>query len=607
VLFNPISAIWWTYPLHLHRLMSKNLLFYGDNLDVLRAEVRDETVDLVYLDPPFNSNQDYNVLFAERDGTRAAAQIKAFGDTWTWDQGAAHAYRKTLETGPAKIGEVLKAFRTFLGENDMLAYLAMMAPRLLELHRVLKPTGSLFLHCDPTASHYLKLLLDAVFGPARFRNEVVWRRADPKGHAFTRFPSTHDVLFYYSKSERQFWNPQYAEYDPAYLKSHYGSVEPGTGRRYTLSDCTNPNKNRPNLTYEWKGVKKVWRWTRERMQQMHDQGRLVYSKSGSPRYKRYLDEMPGTPVTSIWSDIGFLNSQAQERLGYPTQKPEALLERIIQATTNPGDVVLDPFCGCGTTVAAAQKLDRKWIGIDITVLAINLIRRRLHSAYGNSVNFEVHGLPTTLQEAAALATQDRYQFQWWALDFAGASGADQKKGADRGIDGRLFFHDEPDGRGSTKQIIFSVKSGHVGVRDVRELSEVVRREEAQIGVLLTLEPPTRPMRSEAASTGSYQSPWGREYPRIQILTIEDLFDGRGVAFPDTAGSNRTFKQPRRQRVPVAEPLELPLVTESEAILAERAAAAAARQSLVASVPSSRERNRKEGKTGGKVADERSKR
>jgi DNA modification methylase len=535
--------------------MHENLLYYGDNIDVLRRYIPDESVDLIYLDPPFNSQQDYNVLFAERDGTQAEAQIKAFGDTWRWDQGSARAYEETIEKGTERVAQVMRAFRTFVGESDMMAYLAMMAPRLVDLHRVLKSTGSLYLHCDPTASHYLKLLLDAVFGPERFRNEIIWKRADPKGHAFTRFPSTHDVIFYYTKSDRYVWNPQYATYDASYLSSHYSNVEAGSGRRYTLSDCTNPNKNRPNLTYDWHGVTKVWRWTRERMQRMHDEGRLVYTKSGAPRYKRYLDEMPGTPVTTLWDDIPFLNSQAQERLGYPTQKPEALLERIISASSNVGDVILDPFCGCGTSVAAAQKLGRRWMGIDITHLAISLIRTRLHDTYQGEVRVRVVGEPVSLHDAQALAAQDRYQFQWWALGLVGARPAEQKKGADRGIDGRLFFHDQAGGK--SKQIIFSVKSGHVHAHDVRDLSAVVEREKAQIGVLLTLDEPTRPMRTEAASSGFYKSSWGN-YPRLQILTIAELLDGRRVEYPWTTGANVTFKQAPRARRKDAEPLALAL-------------------------------------------------
>ncbi len=534
--------------------MAENKLFFGDNLEVLRRHISDESVDLIYLDPPFNSNANYNVLFAEQDGSRAAAQIKAFGDTWAWDASSALAYQELVEQG-GQVAQTMIAFRTLLGTSNMLAYLAMMAPRLVELRRALKPTGSLYLHCDPNASHYLKLLLDAVFGLAQFRNEIIWRRADPKGHAFTRFPSTHDTILFCSKGSAPTWNSPHRGYDSDYLESHYASVEEETGRRYTLSDCTNPNKNRPNLTYEWMGITKVWRWTKERMQRLHDEGRLVYTKSGAPRYKRYLDEMPGTPVTTIWDDIPFINSQAQERLGYPTQKPEALLERIVAASSNPGDVVLDPFCGCGTAVAAAQKLGRSWIGIDITHLAINLVKHRLFNAFGTEARYDVIGEPVDLTGAGSLAASDPNQFQWWALGLVGARPAEQKKGADKGIDGRLYFHDESTG-GTTKQIIFSVKAGKTGAAHLRDLLGVLDREKAQIGVLISLQEPTRDMRKEAASAGFYASPWGTNHPRLQLLTIEELLSGAKLDYPPSR-ANVTFKKaPKAATAAVARQIDL---------------------------------------------------
>ena len=524
-----------------------NLLYYGDNLDVLRRHVESESVDLVYLDPPFNSNASYNVLFAERDGTQAASQIKAFEDTWRWDEGAARAFEEVVESG-GRVSQAMQAFRTFLGDTDMLAYLAMMAPRLVELRRVLKASGSIWLHCDPTASHYLKMLMDAIFSPEHFRNEIAWQRSTAKSHAFTRFPVAQDTLLYYGKTDEVTWNPAYLPHRDAYLESHYSNIEEGTGRRYTLGDCLNPNPDRPNLKYEWHGQTRVWRWTREKMQANHDAGRLVYTKSGMPRYKRYLDEMPGTPVTSIWTDIPPINSQAQERLGYPTQKPEALLERIISASSNEGDVVLDPFCGCGTTIAAAQRLKRQWIGIDITSLAITLIRHRLADSFGAAATYEVVGEPVSLPDAAKLAKDDPYQFQWWALGLVGARPVEQKKGADKGIDGRIYFH-EGDNR-ETQQIIFSVKAGELHAPYIRDLRGVVEREKAAIGVLLALDEPTRAMRTEAASAGFYASPWGK-HQRLQILTIEDLLTGKTLDRPPVQASV-TFKRAPKARSKAAE-------------------------------------------------------
>jgi DNA modification methylase len=529
-----------------------NQLYYGDNLDVLRRHIDDESVDLVYLDPPFNSNASYNVLFAERDGTQAASQIKAFEDTWKWDESAARACQEVIEAG-GKVSEAMQAFRTLLGDSDMMAYLAMMAPRLVELGRVLKPTGSIYLHCDPTASHYLKMLMDAAFGPEHFRNEITWQRSTAKSHAFTRFPVAQDTLLYYGKTEAVTWNPIYLPHRDAYLESHYGNIEEGTGRRYTLGDCLNPNPDRPNLKYEWNGKVRVWLWTRDRMQANHDAGRLVYTKSGMPRYKRYLDEMPGTPVTSIWTDIPPINSQAQERLGYPTQKPEALLERIIAASSNEGDTVLDAFCGCGTTIAAAQKMNRRWIGIDITNLAISLIRYRLADIFYGAAEYEVIGEPVSLPDARQLAHDDPYQFQWWTLGLVGARPVEGKKGADKGIDGCIFFHEGDTSK--TKRIILSVKAGHVTVSHLRDLRGVVERDKAEIGVLLCIEEPTIPMRKECASAGFYTSPWGK-HARLQVLTVEDLLTGKTINRPP-AQTSVTFKRAPKAQLEVRETSPMP--------------------------------------------------
>ena len=525
--------------------MDSNSLYYGDNLDILRRYVRDESADLIYLDPPFNSNQTYNVLFQEKDGSQSASQIKAFGDTWHWDETAARSYEETVETG-GQVAEAMQAFRKLLGTNDMLAYMSMMAPRLVELRRVLKPTGSLYLHCDPTASHFLKLLMDAVFGSANFRTEIVWKRTS--AHSDTKqgrrqHGRIHDVLLFYTKNDDWNWNPVYTEYDREYVENFYRFVEPD-GRRYGLWDLTGPGgAAKGNPSYEVMGVRKYWRYTQEKMSELIAQGRVVQVKPGAvPRYKRYLDEMPGVPLQDLWTDIRPIGSQAAERLGYPTQKPVALLERIIQASSNEGDTVLDPFCGCGTTIAAAQKLDRRWIGIDITQLAISLIRYRLGDSFGEDCRFKVIGEPTSLPDATALAKQDPYQFQWWALGLVRARPADEKKGADRGIDGRRYFHDEKGGK--TKQIIFSVKAGHVTVSQVRDLVGVISREKAQIGAFLSLEPPTSPMRREAASAGFYESPWGK-HPRIQLLTIEDLLGGKSIDYPQA--TDVTFKKAQRVR------------------------------------------------------------
>src|SRR5450755_1837346 len=278
--------------------MDKNSLYYGDNMDILQRYVEDETIDLVYLDPPFNSNQDYNILFAEKDGSRSAAQIKAFGDTWRWDRQSVNAYEEVVESG-GNISRAMQAFRQLLEESDMLAYLAMMAPRLIELHRVLKPTGSIYLHCDPTASHYLKILLDTIFAPRNFRNEIIWERTSSHNDTRTKFPDVSDAIFFYTKSDKYTFHVQYEEYSEKYVKDFYRYVD-DKGRRYRLSDLRSPSP-RPNLTYDYKGYKphpNGWAVSKERMEQLDAEGRLYFPRSpdGRIQLKRYLDEMPGSRV-----------------------------------------------------------------------------------------------------------------------------------------------------------------------------------------------------------------------------------------------------------------------------------------------------------------------
>ena len=543
--------------------MAENTLYYGDNLDVLRRHVTDESVDLIYLDPPFKSDQDYNVLFAEQNGSRAAAQIKAFEDTWRWDHDSAKSYQEVVETGPPRVSQVMQAFRLFLGGSDMMAYLSMMAPRLIELRRVLKPTGSVYLHCDPTASHYLKILMDAVFGPLFFRNEIIWKRTSAHSGA-KRWGPVHDTILLYSKSETYCWNPIYQKYTTDYLDQFYRLSD--EGGRFQVGDLTGAGVRKGDSGKPWKdidptsvsrhwavpnkivqrfiGKKDISQLSVQKKLDILDANGLIYwpPKGKMPRLKRYLDEERGVSIVDVITDINPIGAFATERLGYPTQKPEALLERIIEASSNKGDTVLDPFCGCGTAVVVAERLKRKWIGIDVTHLAVALMKHRLRDAFASKVKYRVIGEPVSLPDARTLAKQNRYQFQWWALGLVGARPAEQRKGADRGIDGRLYFHDEPDNaRSKTKQIVISVKSGKVGVKDVRDLRGVLERETAHIGVLISMEKPTSAMRKEAAGAGFYKSPW-REHPVMQILTVEDLLEGKTIDYPDVPGVNVTFKR-----------------------------------------------------------------
>ncbi|WP_375397832.1 DNA methyltransferase [uncultured Sphingomonas sp.] len=504
-----------------------NHLYYGDNLAVLRRHVADASVDLVYLDPPFNSNATYNILFRSPAGAGADAQIEAFEDSWRWNDTAEDAFDQVARSGATKAFDLLNAMRGFLGENDMMAYLAMMAVRLIELHRVLKPTGSLYLHCDPTASHYLKLLLDGVFGPERYLNEITWKRTTAHADG-SRYGRNTDTILFYARGREHRWTQLFTPYDADYA-ARFRNAD-ADGRRWMDDNLTAKGLSGGGYTYEYKGVTSLWRMPIETMRRLDEERRLHFTRAGGIRLKRYLDEAKGLPVQALWTDIPALNSQAQERLGYPTQKPLALLERIIAASSSPGDVVLDPFCGCGTAIHAAQKLDRRWIGIDVTHLAISLIEKRLRAAFPG-VAFTVEGTPRDLASAHDLAARDKYQFQWWAVSLVDAMPfGGRKKGADGGIDGVIYF--KPDGRATCKAIV-SVKGGaNVGVQMIRDLHSAMEREKAPIGVFLTLAMPTSAMEREAAAVGRFTAEaTGRSYPRLQIITLAELFQGKRPDIP----------------------------------------------------------------------------
>ena len=472
--------------------LKTNVLYYGDNLEILRKYIPDNSVDLIYLDPPFNSKKDYNILFKENGGVESEAQVKAFTDTWHWTQTAENTYHDIVTNAPLKVAQLIGALHDAIGQNDVMAYLVMMTARLIELHRVLKPTGSLYLHCDPTASHYLKLLMDAVFGAKHFVNEIIWHyRKWPSGK-FT-FQRNHDILLFYVHSEttKRVFNQLYMDRAPSTLK-RFGTAKIISG---------------------------------------HDEtGRRIPSQMAT-------EASTGVRQDDVW-EIGRVPPIKQL---FPTEKPLALLERIIEASSNKGDIVLDPFCGCGTAVVAAQELNRRWIGIDITHLAIALMRHRLKDSFG--IDAEVVGEPVDLASAKALAHQDRYQFQWWALSLIKARPlGEKKKGADKGIDGVIYFIDDPTGK--AKRAVVQVKSGHVGVNAIRELKAVAVHD--ALGIFITLEPPTTPMQTEAIGAGFYHSPiWNKDYPKIQILTIEELLHGKTVDMPPQTQTNVTFTKAQK--------------------------------------------------------------
>ena len=480
----------------------QNKLYFGDNLEILRQHIADESVDLIYLDPPFNSNATYNVLFRERSGEDSAAQITAFDDTWRWSIESEFAYRDVVSNGPQKLGSLLTAMREFLGQNDMMAYLTMMAQRLAELRRVLKPSGSIYLHCDPTASHYLKLMMDAVFGYNNFCNEIVWSYRKWSTGKYT-FQRNHDIILFYSRSadRNRTFNQLYMERSPSTLK-RFGNSRILSGR--------------------------------------DDSGRRIPSQTEE-------QESQGVRQDDVWR----ISRVAPIKQLFPTEKPAALLERIISASSNEGDVALDPFCGCGTAIVEAERLNRRWIGIDITHLAISLIRHRLQDTFGADLSrYEVVGVPQDVQSAAALAVNSendgRYQFEWWALGLVDARPAqDKKRGADSGVDGYINFFD--DNSGKPKRIIVQVKSGGVKRGDIATLKGDMEREQAALGLFITLRPPTRPMLQEAASAGVYVPEHypDHQFARLQILTIDALLSGATADYPRFA-PNATFRRaPRR--------------------------------------------------------------
>ncbi len=477
--------------------------------------------------------------------------FKAFKDTWRWDQESSRTFQELLEGGPSRVAQAMRAFQRLMPKSDMLAYLSMMTPRLVELHRVLKPTGSLYLHCDPTASHYLKLLLDAVFGTRNFLGEIVWRRTSSHV-SYKRWPRLHDILLHYAKNHKEvYFNPPRTLADEGWTDREYRHND--TIGRYMLDNLTGAGTREGPSGQPWRGVDPAkigagrhWRYIPETLEKLDREGRIYWPKKGKyPKLKHYLVGPGGKAVGDLWSDISVIGRTAAERLGYPTQKPRALLDRIVEASSQPGDVILDPFCGCGTAIASAQSLGRMWVGIDITHLAISLIKHRLFTGHGSKpkTDYEVQGEPEDLESAKSLAIEDRHKFQVWAVGRLTAQPlGDTKKGKDSGIDGRVIFHDG-NADDESKEVIISVKSGKPKVSEIRNLNGVVRREGAEIGVMVTLESPTRDMAKEAADAGYYSSPWdgGKKYARLQIITVRELLAGKQIECPPWS-ENRSFKK-----------------------------------------------------------------
>ena len=564
-----------------------NTLYYGDNLLVMREHLADESVDLVYLDPPFNSNASYNVLFREKSGEDSPAQIKAFTDTWEWTLETERTFQQDiiLHPGtPSAVKDMITAFHQFIGNNAMMAYLVMMTPRLVELRRVLKPTGSLYLHCDPTASHYLKIVMDAVFGKENFRSEIIWRRSNAHNKTSKQYGPIHDTIFFYSKESNFFFSPGTTPLMRGYIQDWFtGQDDRGP---YRTNMLTGPGTRTGSSGEPWHGfdptsVGRHWAipasisnllpteasdWTTQQMLDFLYEYGVIYiprDGAGQPKYKQYVSN--GIPYQDIWAyqpytkgtlydseesideDVKWLE-RGQERLGYPTQKPIGLLARIISTSSLPGDVVLDPFCGCGTAVAAAEKLGRQWLGIDITHLAVALMKNRLKTMFNldPGTDYAVVGEPQDSGSARALWEQDPYQFQFWAVSLLEAQPqAEQRRGADRGIDGMLYFVDGP--RRTPQKVVVQVKGGRVSSPQVRDLKGVVEREKAAMGLFISLEEPTRDMCAEEASGGFYHSDlWQQDFPKIQLRTIGELLSGRGFDLPQRQPSYQPAERVRRR-------------------------------------------------------------
>lgn len=527
-----------------------NKLYYGDCLTIMQ-QMKLGSVDLVYLDPPFNSNRDYNAIYKDETGRPLPDQIEAFADLWKLDDDRLHAIQMMpvlmrdagIEDHVAELWRIwMNALRK--SQPRLLAYLSYMTERLLVLRGLVKPTGSIYLHCDPTASHYIKVLMDGIFGHDNFRNEVIWKRKAGRGETSNkaiRFGVSHDVILFYAASPAAPLARQYRPSNPDYIATKFTHVD-AKGRRYRLDNLTSPSY-RPNLVYEYKGYSPPpngWAVSRERMEEMDAEGRLYFPANKSQRIqrKRFLDELEGETVDDLWDDIAPINSQAKERLGYSTQKPVALLKRIIQASSNEGDVVLDPFCGCASTIEAAHILKRRWIGIDIAIHAIKRVAKvRLEDRLGlrEGIDFTIEGVPHSMEGAQDLWERDKHHFQKWAIEQIDGF-VTSRKTADGGIDGRLYFSLPNDTQ--LKSMVLEVKGGrNVNISVVRDLRGTLERDGAHMAGLIILhdlgERKTMNFRREMAEAGELDV-LGIRYPRMQLLTVEEILKDKRFLTPSVA-------------------------------------------------------------------------
>ena len=527
----------------------ENKLYYGDNLTIMQ-NMKDESVDLIYLDPPFNSNKNYNIMYKTMTGQPVPEQVEAFCDTWSMDA----EKEEIIKNMPTILGKsgVDSEFINFLNhwinalrstQPELLAYLVYMTIRLAEMRRILKPTGSIYLHCDPTASHYIKVIMDGIFGDKNFRNEIVWKRTSAHNDA-KKYGAIHDIILFYTKGNRCYWNDIYTNYTEKYIETYF-KYDDGDGKKYWTENLTGAKTSNGDSGKEWRGYNptehgRSWSVPRklcakleinglsilERLEALYQQGYIKFTKNGTPQYKRYLEDSLGLKLQDIWQDIkslGGLGRDKKQSLGYPTQKPITLLDRIIKASCPEEGVVFDPFCGCGTTIASAHLNNRKWIGCDIAVLSIRLIQEVLKERYSllDTRDYITGGIPTSVEGATMLFKKDPFQFQHWAVEYVGGF-CNNKKTGDKGIDGRIYIDI---GNKTLHNMVISVKGGKAQPTDIRDLRGTLEREDSQLAGLICLQEPTKAMLQEAESAGFYEHN-GTKYKKLQILTVEKMISDK---------------------------------------------------------------------------------
>ena len=523
-------------------------LVRGDNLEEMRR-FPDECIDLIATDPPFNSKRDYFVPYRDEHGQEPDTLIRAFTDTWTWGEAAEEAYGELIVEVGGQIGDTIQGLRQFLNQTPMMAYLVMMAIRIVEMNRILKPTGSFYLHCDSASSHYLKIVLDAVFGASNFRNEIVWQRTSAHNDG-NRFGRVHDIILSYSKSSQPLWNPVYTEHDPEYVKKFYRHED--ERGRYQVDNLTGAGTTQGESGQSWRGVdptavSRHWAiphrnsWpegveppenyeslsVHEKLDVLDANGLIYWPPTGRvPRFKRYLSTSKGRRVHDVITDINPLSGQSKERTGYPTQKPIELYKRIVAASSNEGDLILDPFCGCGTTLMASEALNRHWIGIDLTYLATGAVRLQIERLFPQLRNeITITGTPENAEQALELARTNPYGFEEWCATHVLHFRPNARRGGDGGIDGTFRFPiGRIQGRQAYGKAVAQVKGGNYTLGHIRDFRTAMQNEEADLGVFVVTSPPSRGMETEASRSGTYNHPsYEFSCPKLQIYQIQDYF------------------------------------------------------------------------------------